>query len=518
MANRRIEMFEYRQIIHRMRSGESDRTISKSGLIGRAKSKWIRVIAKINGWLNLEQPIPNEEDIATSVAQHSNNNTKKIANVVEPFAEQINTWLNQGASAKVIYNALVERCNFNNSYHVVARYIKKIKEAKTLCEDITIPLIFTPGEAVQIDFGQGPKIFDERSNKETSSWIFVMTLCYSRHQYAEIIKHQDCVTWLSCHKRGFEFFGGVVKKAIIDNAKCAITKACFYEPTVQRSYGQLAEDYGFIISACPPFQPQKKGIVENGVSYVKSSFLPLRNFKNFQDANAQLKEWILGTAGNRNHGTIRKKPLVVFNEIEKNLLKPLPIVPPEFCVWHKAKCYRDCCVRFENSRYSVPYQFFKQELWIKATESMIKIYHDYKLIAAHTRSHSSGETIVLVEHFPPNAKAFLIQDQDWCIENAKNIGPYCLQAVEYLLSDKQCDYLRAVQGIIKLKKKFGADKLELASKKALDNGTCSYKVIKEILFKKIESPSADNSLNNKLDKAYLGEGKFYKKIEEFLFH
>ena len=26
------------------------------------------------------------------------------------------------------------------------------------------------------------------------------------------------------------------------------------------------------------------------------------------------------------------------------------------------------------------------------------------------------------------------------------------------------------------------------------------------------------SLNNKLDKAYLGEGKFYKKIEEFLFH
>jgi len=59
---------------------------------------------------------------------------------------------------------------------------------------------------------------------------------------------------------------------------------------------------------------------------------------------------------------------------------------------------------------------------------------------------------------------------------------------------------------------------ELASKKAIDNGACSYKIIKEILSKKIEALSVDNSLNNKLDKAYLGEGKFYRKIEEFLLH
>lgn len=258
MANRRIDMFEYRQIIHRMRSGESDRAISKSGLIGRAKAKWIRIIAKINGWLNLEHPVPNEEDIANHVKQQSYNNIKQNSNVVEPFAEQIKEWLAKGASAKVIYQELTKRFNFSNSYHVVARYVKKIKEADALVNEITIPLFFAPGEAVQIDFGQGPKIFDIHSNKEISSWIFVMTLCYSRHQYAEIIKHQDCATWLGCHKRGFEFLGGVVKKTIIDNAKCAITKACFYEPSVQRSYGQLAEDYGFIISACPPAHPQKK--------------------------------------------------------------------------------------------------------------------------------------------------------------------------------------------------------------------------------------------------------------------
>ena len=29
----------------------------------------------------------------------------------------------------------------------------------------------------------------------------------------------------------------------IDNAKCAITKACIYEPEVQRSYAECAEGY-----------------------------------------------------------------------------------------------------------------------------------------------------------------------------------------------------------------------------------------------------------------------------------
>ena len=34
---------------------------------------------------------------------------------------------------------------------------------------------------------------------------------------------------------------------IIDNAKCAIVKACIYDPVVQRAYAECAEGYGFKI-------------------------------------------------------------------------------------------------------------------------------------------------------------------------------------------------------------------------------------------------------------------------------
>lgn len=43
------------------------------------------------------------------------------------------------------------------------------------------------------------------------------------------------------HRRAFEAFSGVPSRIIIDNAKCAITKACVYEPNVQRAYAERAE-------------------------------------------------------------------------------------------------------------------------------------------------------------------------------------------------------------------------------------------------------------------------------------
>ncbi len=62
-------------------------------------------------------------------------------------------------------------------------------------------------------------------------------------------------------------------RIVIDNAKCAITRACRTDPLVQRAYAECAEGYGFRIDACPPGEPQLKGIVEAGVKYVKGNFV-----------------------------------------------------------------------------------------------------------------------------------------------------------------------------------------------------------------------------------------------------
>jgi len=135
----------------------------------------------------------------------------------------------------------------------------------------TVRLHFAPGEAAQVDFGAGPRLVDPARGEQRRTWCFVMTLCFSRHQYVEFVWDQTVATWLGCHRRAFEWFGAVPARVIIDNPKCAITKACARDPLVQRAYAECAEGYGFKIDPCPPADPAKK--VEAGVKCVKGPFI-----------------------------------------------------------------------------------------------------------------------------------------------------------------------------------------------------------------------------------------------------
>ena len=52
MANRRFEMYQFRHILVRMRLGETDRQLARSGLIGRRKAAAVRAVAQDQGWLD----------------------------------------------------------------------------------------------------------------------------------------------------------------------------------------------------------------------------------------------------------------------------------------------------------------------------------------------------------------------------------------------------------------------------------------------------------------------------------
>ncbi len=76
MSNRRFEMHQYRQIIARMRLGETDRSIARAGLMGRKKASRIRNIAEARGWLNKETPLPEEAVLAAAFPEDPKNPDK----------------------------------------------------------------------------------------------------------------------------------------------------------------------------------------------------------------------------------------------------------------------------------------------------------------------------------------------------------------------------------------------------------------------------------------------------------
>ena len=336
VARRRFEMFQYRQILVRLRQGDTDREIARSGLIGRRKLAAFRALCQRQGWLDPTSALPEDVQLAACVGQAKR--ARSTISSAEVHRELVSRWTAQGVSAVAIHAALRREHGYSGSYSAVYRLIQSLGDRPP---DATVPLSFAPAEAAQVDFGAGPILTDPSAGRDRRTWCFVMTLCFSRHQYLEFVFDQTIATWLGCHRRAFEWFGRVPERLIIDNPKCAITRACIHDPIVQRSYAECAEGYGFRIDACPPADPAKKGIVEAGVKYVKGNFLPLRQFRDLSDLNAQSQHWVLQEAGLRIHGTTREQPLMRF-ALERPLMKPLPPLAPDLGVWAQASVHRDC--------------------------------------------------------------------------------------------------------------------------------------------------------------------------------
>ncbi|MBL9041635.1 MAG: hypothetical protein JNM83_08545 [Myxococcales bacterium] len=62
---------------------------------------------------------------------------------------------------------------------------------------------------------------------------------------------------------------------IPDNLTSAVTRACRYEPTVQRDYQELAEHYGAAILPARPYKPRDKAKVEVAVQIEEDKLRPL---------------------------------------------------------------------------------------------------------------------------------------------------------------------------------------------------------------------------------------------------
>jgi len=83
--------------------------------------------------------------------------------------------------------------------------------------------------------------------------------------YAEATATQRREDFLRSHIRAHAYLGGVARLWTPDNLKSTVTKACPYEPTLQRDYQELATHYGACVLPARPRKPRDKAKVEVGV-------------------------------------------------------------------------------------------------------------------------------------------------------------------------------------------------------------------------------------------------------------
>ena len=252
------------------------------------------------------------------------------------------------------------------------------------------------------------------------------------------------------------------------------------------------------------------------MKYVKRAFVPLRELRDLTEANRQLREWVMGEAGNRIHGSTRARPLTLFTETEQALLTALPAIAPECPVWAKARVHGNAHVQFERSQYSVPFRLVRQSLWLEVSASIVRIYQGHALVATHPRQVRPSSHSTVADHLPPDAQAYLMRDPQWCLAQAQHVGAHCLAVIQALFSHKVLDHLRAAQGVLRLGEAFGAKRLEAACARACHFASPTYRTVKKILKEGLDQNQLDLALDAPLEQPYLGTGRFSRPPSDLL--
>lgn len=474
---------EIREILIQLRAGASNRQVSRDMGIARQTAKRYRQWAETHGLLDGDMPDLEtlrsllDETLPEKSPPQNTSSVENYRAIVEPMVKA-------KVETSAIWQRLKER-GFQGSYASVYRFVQHIEPAKP---KTTVRVERKPGEEAQVDFGYAGMMRDPEIGKLRKTWAFVMTLSWSRHQYVEFVWNQSVTTWLKLHVNAFAFFGGVPERIVPDNLKSAIIKACWEEPQAQTSYRECAEHYGFRIAPCRPRTPEHKGKVEQGgVHYVKRNFLGGRETTSLPQANRDVRAWCKETAGLRIHGTVKEKPLVRFEETEKDCLQPLPTTPYDLAIWKQAKLHRDCYVVFEGSYYSAPFRLVSQQLKICAGTRLVRLYNDkYELVATHERASKPGERRTHPDHLPPEKLPGLLLDRETCLAEARSIGVSTAQVIEEILSDPVMERLPSAGRLLRLRNRFGEERLEAACQRALAFDDPGYKTVKRILTEGLE--------------------------------
>jgi len=473
---KRIHMNHIQDIIRRLQLGESERRIARDMHISRGTVRKYHELTKEKQYLEKTSELPSDSDLAGILG--TGVQVGHQPSTVEPYRAKIQEWLQQGVEMTAIWLRLQENYGYTGGYSSVRRFVHRLEPVEP---EVFIRVQSAPGEEMQVDFGTVGQLYDPVAKRLRTAYVFVATLGYSRHQYAELVFDQKIATWIALHKRAFEYFGGVPVRVIPDNLKAAVRQALVHDPLLGEAYRRLALHYGFLISPTIPHTPRHKGKVESGVHYVKRNFFAGQEFVDIDVANLHLRNWIVNTAGVRKHGTTSEAPLQLFLETEKACLALLPVQPFQLLEIHTVKVHPDCHVVISKSFYSVPFGYVGQELAAHVSENFVELYQGQKLVSSHPRSTRAGQWQTRLDDYPPAKAAYLIRTPLYCKKLAAKIGPSTLQVVEQLLADRPLDRLRSVQAILQLEESVGAKRLEAACARATHFGDVRYRQIKLIL-------------------------------------
>jgi transposase len=398
----------------------------------------------------------------------------RVSRKLDRLEPLIRAKVEQGLSAVQIYQDLSGRRDFDASYETVKLRVRELRPA---VREVFCRMTFRPGEEGQIDFGEVGRLLVGAVLRKV--YLFVLTLCWSRYSYYELVTDQMVPTFLGAIRRGFEHIGGVPERLKPDNLRSAVLLNQLGERYYQEDFFRFCRHYGTLPDAARPATPTDKGRTEREIEYVKGSCFRGRQITTLDEGVEHLARWADEVARVRVHGTTRRRPIDLFAE-EQRHLRALPEDPYEVARWGRYKVRKDCHVHVEGNYYSVPYRLVGGQVTARLTEREVTVFSDGEEVARHERAVGKGRDVTDPSHYPPTKRLATQEIHRKRVMAVRSAGP---RTSEFLgrLKEGRWVFGDQVTRMARLVATYGEERVERACHRALAYGAWGAATVQRIL-------------------------------------
>lgn len=364
-----------------------------------AEIRRLAEIEKLSGWAIARRLHCSRHTVAAALAlqQPPSRAAARRVSLLDPYLPKINDLLTKypELSAVRIREEIARGPQgYTGSATILRRYLRKVRPARGR---IYQEVHYEPAQAMQVDWGECGRVRVGSTTRKVSA--FVAVLCYSRLMFIEFSLSQRKAEFYRGLVNALTFFGGSPRNLIFDNLKSAVLNGSGRSACFHPEFLALCGYFCLQPVPCARRDPESKGVVEGGMRYVKHNALAGRadELLRFEDYLALALYWRDQVANLRIHETTHERPLERFQQ-ERALLRPLPSIPFDTDEIVPAVVSPHARIEFDGNRYSVPPQFARRPVIVRANRDELRLLHEGQVVAQHVRCYERRQLLVLPDH------------------------------------------------------------------------------------------------------------------------
>lgn len=399
--------------------------------------------------------------------------------------DRISTWVDEGCRAPKIARLLHQHVGVVVPVRTLTRFIAE--ELPQCRSKDTVRLVDPPpGEVLEIDFMEVGAVLI--GGEPTKLCALVCVAAFSRHAFVWPCLGMTLDDVIGGLEGAWAFFGGVFRVVVADNPKPIVTRPDPLKPALNEAFAEYAQSRGFIVDLARVRRPQDKPKVERTVSYARSSAFAGERFVDLAHSRRHAEAWCRDVAGQRLHGTTRRKPIEAFEE-ERPTLLPAPVVPYDPPTWTELKVGRDHAVTVAGALYSVPYTFRERTLRVRFDRTTVKFYDRGAVVKIHARA-AAGASVIDPKDLPEGVGELVTRDaeglQTRAAKHGAAVGDYARRLLDCPLPWTRA---RQVHRLLGLCRTHGDEAVEEACRRALDLDVIDVTRVQRLLERALPPPA-----------------------------